>query len=73
MSTELEEKITTSLVDDQLPYASALKISKALSVTLLEIGETTEKLGKKISDLPMPGGWMWYSPGQITPPTRPQK
>ena len=49
MSTELEEKITSSLVNDQLPCPTAFKIAKDLKVSLREVGETTDKLGIKIS------------------------
>ena len=49
MSTELEEKITSSLVNDQLPCPIAFKIAKELKVSLREVGEVTDKLGIKIS------------------------
>jgi hypothetical protein len=49
MSAELEEKITSSLVDDQLPCPGAFKIAKELKVGLREVGETADKLGIKIS------------------------
>ncbi len=49
MSTELEEKITSSLVNGQLPCPIAFKIAKELKVSLREVGETTDKLGIKIS------------------------
>ena len=48
MITELEEKITSSLVDDQLPCPIAFKIAKELKVSLGEVGETTDKLGIRI-------------------------
>ena len=50
MNTELEEKITSSLVDDQLPCPVAFKIAGELKVSLREVGETTDKLGLKISN-----------------------
>lgn len=49
MSTELEEKITSSLVNGKLPCPIAFKIAKQLKVNVLEVGETTDKLGIKIS------------------------
>ena len=49
MSTELEEKVASSLVDDQLPCPAAFKIAKELKVSLREVGETADKLGIKIS------------------------
>lgn len=49
MGTELEEKITSSLVNAQLPCPVAFKIAKELKVSLQEVGETTDKLGIKIS------------------------
>ncbi len=50
MNTELEEKVTESLVDEQLPCPSAFKITGELKVSLREVGETTDKLGLKISN-----------------------
>ena len=55
MSTELEEKVTASLVDGQLPCAVAFKIAKELKIGLWEVGETTDKLGIKISSCQL--GW----------------
>ncbi len=49
LSTELEEKITSSLVNGKLPCPIAFKIAKQLKVSVLEVGETTDKLGIKIS------------------------
>lgn len=49
MSTELEEKITSSLANDRLPCPTAFKIAQELKVSLQEVGETTDKLGIKIS------------------------
>ena len=49
MSTELEEKIAACLVNDQLPCSIAFKIAKELKVSLREVGETTDKLGIKLS------------------------
>ncbi len=49
MSTELEEKITSSLANDRLPCPTAFKIARELKVSLQEVGETTDKLGIKIS------------------------
>jgi len=49
MGTELEEKITSSPVNAQLPCPVAFKIAKELKVSPREVGETTDKLGVKIS------------------------
>lgn len=49
LSTKLEEKVTSSLVDGQLPCPIAFKIAKELKVNLREVGETADKLGIKIS------------------------
>ena len=49
MGTELEEKITSSLVNNQLPCPVAFKIAKELKISLQEVGETTDTLGIKIS------------------------
>ena len=49
MNTELEEKVTSSLVDGQLPCPIAFKIAKELKVSLREVGETTDNLGIKLS------------------------
>ena len=48
MSTELEEKVKSSLVDGKLPCAVALKIAEALKVSPREVGKTADKLGIKI-------------------------
>lgn len=48
MSTELEEKVKSSLVDGKLPCAVAFKIAKELKVSPQEIGETADKLGIRI-------------------------
>jgi len=49
MDTELEEKVTSSLVDGRLPCPSAFKIAKESKVSPREVGETADKLGIKIS------------------------
>ncbi|MFC2072957.1 hypothetical protein ACFLUU_09750 [Chloroflexota bacterium] len=49
MSTELEEKVTLSLVDNRLPCAVAFKIAKEFKVSLREVGDTADKLGIKIA------------------------
>jgi len=49
MSTELEAKMRSSLVNGRLPCAIAFQIAKELKVSLKEIGETANKLGIKIS------------------------
>lgn len=49
MSTELESKMKSSLVNGRLPCAIAFQISRELKVSLKEIGETANKLGIKIS------------------------
>ena len=49
MSTELEAKMKSSLVNGRLPCAIAFQISRELKVSLKEIGETANKLGIKIS------------------------
>ncbi len=48
MSTKLEEKVVSSLVDDRLPCAVAFKIAKELKVSLREVGEAADKLGIRI-------------------------
>ena len=50
MDTELEKKITSSLVNDRLPCPIAFKIAKELKVSLQEVGEVTDKLGIKLSN-----------------------
>ena len=49
MDTELEEKVTSSLVDGRLPCAVAFKIAKELKVSPREVGETADKLGIRIA------------------------
>ena len=49
MSTKLEEKVTASMVDEQLPCPTAFKIAGELKVSLREIGKTTDVLGIMIS------------------------
>ncbi len=49
MATELEEKITSSLVNGQLPCPVAFKIASELKVSLREVGECTDDLGIKLS------------------------
>jgi hypothetical protein len=49
MSTELESKITTSVVDGKLPCAVAFGIARELKVSLKEVGETADKLGILVS------------------------
>ena len=48
MNTELEEKVVSSLVDNQLPCAAAFKVAKELKVSVREVGETADKLGIRI-------------------------
>jgi len=48
MNIELEEKVTSSLVDGQLPCAIAFKIAKELKVSPREVGKTADKLGIRI-------------------------
>ncbi len=49
MGTELEEKVISSLVNNQLPCPVAFKIAKEFKVSPQEVGETADKLGIKIS------------------------
>ena len=49
MSTELEEKVMSSLVDGKLPCPIAFKVAQELKVSLREVGETADKLGIKVS------------------------
>jgi len=49
VDTELEEKVTSSLVDGRLPCAVAFKIAKELKVSPREVGETADKLGIRIA------------------------
>jgi len=48
MDTKLEDKIVSSLVDDQLPCAVAFKIANELKVSIREVGDTADKLGIRI-------------------------
>ena len=48
MAMELEGKVVSSLVDDQLPCAVAFKIARELKVSVREVGETADKLGIRI-------------------------
>jgi len=48
MSTELEEKIKSSLVEGKLPCAVAFKIAKELKVSPREVGQAANKLAIKI-------------------------
>ncbi len=48
MSTELEEKITATLVDGQLPCPVTFQIAQALKISPREIGETVDNLGIRI-------------------------
>jgi len=49
MSAELEEKVTSSLVDGKLLCAVAFKIAEELKVSLKEVGETADELGITIA------------------------
>ena len=48
MTTELEEKVTSSLVDGQLPCSIAFQLGRELKASLKEIGETADELGIRI-------------------------
>ncbi len=50
MSTTFEEKVTSSLVNGQLPCPIAFKIARESEASLQEIGETAENLRIKIID-----------------------
>ena len=50
MSAELEEKVTSSLVDGKLPCAVAFKIAKELKVSPREVGQTADELGITIAN-----------------------
>jgi len=50
MSTELEEKIKSSLVDDRLPCTVAFDIARELKVNRKEIGDEANRLNIKISN-----------------------
>ncbi|MBI4180841.1 MAG: hypothetical protein HY528_02815 [Chloroflexi bacterium] len=45
----LQDKLTTSLVNDRLPCPVAFKIAKELKTTLQEVGKTADALGFRIS------------------------
>lgn len=47
---ELEEKVTAALVNGQLPCPSAFKIAREFEVSIGKIGDTTDRLGIKISN-----------------------
>ena len=49
MDTELEEKVTSSLVDGKLACAVAFKIAKELKVSPQKVGETADKFGIRIA------------------------
>ena len=48
MDIKLEEKVTSSLVDGQLPCVVAFKIAKELKASPREVGETADELGLRI-------------------------
>ena len=48
LNIELEEKVVSSLVDDQLPCAVAFKIDRELKISPREVGKTADKLGIRI-------------------------
>ena len=48
LNIELEEKVVSSLVDDQLPCAVALKIDRELKISPREVGKTVDKLRVRI-------------------------
>ena len=48
MSAEIEERVRSSLVDGKLPCAVALKITRELKVSPLEVGKIANKLSIKI-------------------------
>ena len=50
MSTELEEKIVSSLVKDRLSCPVALNIAKDLKVNPKQVGDTANKLEKKVAN-----------------------
>jgi len=49
LSTELKEKVASSLVNGKLPCPVAFKIAKELKVSPQEVGETADKLEIKVS------------------------
>jgi len=49
MSIELENKITTSVVDGKLPCAVAFEIARELQVSPKNVGEAADKLGILVS------------------------
>jgi len=48
LSAEIEERVRSSLVDGKLPCAVALKITRELKVSPLEVGKIANKLSIKI-------------------------
>jgi len=48
LSTKLEEKVTSSLVDGKLPCPVAFRIARELKVSPREVGETADRLGIKL-------------------------
>jgi len=50
MASEMEKKISESLVNGKLPCPVAFKIAKELKVAPKDVGETCNKIGIKISD-----------------------
>lgn len=48
VDTGLEERITSSLVNDQLPCPVAFKIAKEMKVSIRKIGKTADSLGLRI-------------------------
>ena len=49
MNIELEEKVTSCLMDGHLPCASAFKIAKELKINPRDVGETADELGIRIA------------------------
>jgi hypothetical protein len=49
VESELEKKISESLVNGKLPCPVAFKIAKGLKVAPKDVGETCDKIGVKIS------------------------
>jgi len=47
---QLEEAVTSSLVNGYLPCAVALKLAERLNVEASVVGDTVERLGLRISD-----------------------
>ena len=48
LNIALEEKIVSSLVNDQLPCPAAFKIDRELKVSPQEVGKTADRLGIRI-------------------------